>query len=175
MAMSLVSTYTPEELDYWSELYKQQDTESLESSDEWVVFYYGENLYAVLLNTLDEIANVQQGTAVPHAHSCILGLANIRGEPLLLLDMGQPLQQTTTFNFDINNRTLIFKSEDGKRVGFPVNQIYKVTELEQEGFQPLKQDVLVTSNAVTKITEQLGVPVFILDIEFLTETMLKQL
>jgi chemotaxis signal transduction protein len=173
--MSLVNTYSPEELDYWSELYKQQDIESLESNEEWVVFYYGDNLYAVLLNTLDEIACLTKGTAIPHAHSSVLGLANLRGEPLLLLDMGTPLHQSTTFSFDNTNRTLIFKCGDGKRVGFPVNRIFKVTELEQEGFQPLKQDVLVTSNAITQLTEQLGDPVFILDIEFLTETMLKQL
>jgi chemotaxis signal transduction protein len=134
-AEPLLEPLPESELERWTERYAESATESQTLGVHFVVVRVGGERFAVALDDLDEVACVTTGIAVPHVSPLVLGLANIRGELLPLLDTGALLGVPARFRLDAANRTLVIRDHRGRRVGLPVEAVEAVEELSPECFQ----------------------------------------
>jgi chemotaxis signal transduction protein len=123
------------ELARWTDRYAESAIESRVAGVPFVLVRVGGEAFAVALEDLDEVACVSTGIAVPHVSALVLGLANIRGELLPLLDTGALLHVPARFRLDPANRTLVIRDQRGRRAGLPVEAVDAVEELDPQRFQ----------------------------------------
>lgn len=109
--------------------YARDEQESTLDLDQWLIFSLGNELFTLSMNELDQVANVSSGIAVPAVSSHILGLITVRGEPLILVDMGQALGLRHAPEPNEHQRVLVLKDDKGQAAGFLVDAIIKVTDL----------------------------------------------
>lgn len=123
------------ELDQFARLYASDDDSAATSSAEpHVIFRLGGERFAIALDDLDEVASVEGGIALPHVTAQVLGLSNVRGELLLLLDTAALLGLATQYRLDSNNRTLVIRDKAEHRVGLPVDAIEAVEDIDLADF-----------------------------------------
>jgi purine-binding chemotaxis protein CheW len=128
---------TAEALREWTAAYAQELTPpSAQAQAELILFRLGDERFAVRIDDIDEVANVTGGVAVAHASALLLGLTNLRGEVLPLLDTGALLGVASDFSLGPRNRTLILRDAGGRRCGLPVDAVLAVESLDLALFQP---------------------------------------
>ena len=125
------------ELDHWTGRYAQA-LDPLESSTDrvFVIVRVAGERFALPMQALDEVASVATGIALPHVSALVLGLANVRGELLPLLDTGALLGISAGYRLGPANRTLVVRDRRGRRTGLPVDAVESVEALDPESFQP---------------------------------------
>lgn len=127
---------TPESLRYWTAEYGRSAlTETNQADTELVLFRLGDERFAVPIGDLDQVACITGGIAVAHASPVLLGLANLRGEVLPLLDTAALLGAGTNLGIGPANRTLIVRDRRGRRSGLPVDALVGVTSLRRDAFR----------------------------------------
>ena len=110
-----------QELAYWTELLAKEDVSASRTEEDFLVFRLGRERFALAMTDLDEIASLSAGVALPHMGGLIQGLANLRGETLLLLDPATALNAHASPRLGRDNRTLVIKDRQGRRTGFMVD------------------------------------------------------
>jgi len=111
------------------------ETESDLNSTTFVLFRLGGERFAIALDDLDEVACVETGIAVANVDPSILGLANLRGELLPLLDTAAMLGKRCDYRLGGDNRTLVIRDRFGRRSGLPVERVDAVEYLDTGIFQ----------------------------------------
>jgi purine-binding chemotaxis protein CheW len=101
----------------------------------YVLFRLGDEHFAVALDDLDEVACIENGIALANVDPVVLGLANLRGELLPLLDTAALLGTRADYLIGGNNRTLIVRDRQGRRSGLPVDRVDAVEALDPGIFQ----------------------------------------
>ncbi len=93
-------------------------------SDEWsgVVFGIGESRLACNIDRISEILPCPQSTPVPGAKSWIVGLANVRGELLTVVDLAWYLTGVRTPIS--NNSRLLAASLNKAPIGLLIDEVY---------------------------------------------------
>lgn len=125
------------ELDFWTARYTQSlDDQGQSDGQVYVIARIGSERFAIPMQDLDEVASVTTGIALPHVSHRVLGLANIRGELLPLLDTGALLGISASHRLGAANRTLVVRDQDGRRTGLPVDAVESVETLDPNAFQP---------------------------------------
>ena len=122
-------------LDYWTGRYAQAIGTAQTGGRPFVVVSLGGERFAIALDDLDEVACIASGIALPHVSPLVLGLANVRGELLPLLDTAALLGVGGGYRLGIANRTLVIRDRRGRRTGLPVDGIESVEELHPDAFQ----------------------------------------
>jgi chemotaxis signal transduction protein len=123
------------ELDYWTERYAQGGAEVEHPGQAYVLVRLSGERFAVAMQDLDEVATVTTGIALPHLDPRVLGLANVRGELLPLLDTAALLGLGTAYRLGGRNRTLVIRDQHGRRTGLPVDAVEAVEDLDPGTFQ----------------------------------------
>jgi chemotaxis signal transduction protein len=108
--------------------YTEAEEKAVMSQQEWVVFELGDELFTLSMNELDEISSMQGGIAVKAINRHVLGLISIRGEPVILVDMGQTLGVRPAIEPNDLQRVLVLRNNEGESAGFLVDRIIKVTD-----------------------------------------------
>jgi purine-binding chemotaxis protein CheW len=124
------------EADYWTERYAQGGAAAEHAGQSYVLVRLGGERFAVAMQDLDEVATVTTGIALPHLDPMVLGLANVRGELLPLLDTAALLGLNTAYRLGARNRTLVVRDQRGRRIGLPVDAVEAVEDLDPGAFQP---------------------------------------
>lgn len=133
-------------------------------STTFVLFRLGGERFAIALDDLDEVACVETGIALANVDTTILGLANLRGELLPLLDTAALLGGRGDYRLGGNNRTLVIRDRYGRRSGLPVDGVDAVEQLDTGIFQ-----LRATASANTPIrragvAEHAGAALSLLDV-----------
>lgn len=125
------------QLDHWAKLYAAQEKTQAQASkqQQWLVFKLGEELFTVLMSELDEISVSASGSSLPHTQHALLGVIGVRGEPVLLADLGLLLSMRSTPIPSDDQRILIFKDPQGRKTGFLVDRLLGVKDLAETQFQ----------------------------------------
>ena len=115
-------------------------------SDEWsgVVFAVGDSRLACNIDRISEILPCPQSTPVPGAKSWIIGLANVRGELLTVVDLAWYLTGVRTPVH--NNSRVLAASLNKAPIGLMIDEVYgqrhfldsESKPAELEGDSPLK-------------------------------------
>lgn len=126
-----------EELDRQAKEYATDIDQELEEYvvAQWLIFELGEQLYTVALDSLDEVAVMTNGAMLPHAPTGILGLINLRGNTILLADLGTFLSGRPVPAPHHEQRILIYKDEGERRTGFLVDRIQSIVSLNDASFE----------------------------------------
>lgn len=125
------------ELKEWAAFYARPATTAEHSDDAaaYVVFVLGGERFAVSLDDLDEVARVECGVGLDHVSPLVLGLANIRGEVVPLLDTAAALGVRSTYRLGSPNRTLVIRDEQDRRTALPVERVQSIELIDSEQFQ----------------------------------------
>jgi len=128
------------ELDHWTGRYAQalDPAESLTGRVFVIVRVAGER-FALPMQVLDEVASATTGIGLPHVSALVLGLANVRGEIVPLLDTGALLGISGNYRLGPANRTLVVRDLRGRRTGLPVDAVESVELLDPNSFQAQAQ------------------------------------
>jgi len=120
----------------WTAAYAQElAPPSAQAQVDFILFQVGDERFALPIDDVDEVANVTGGIAVAHASSLLLGLTNLRGEVLPLLDTGALLGISSSCSLGARNRTLILRDPRARRCGLPVDLVLAVQGLDPALFQ----------------------------------------
>lgn len=141
------------ELEHWTRRYAESLAGARASGLSHVLVRVAGERFAIALDDLDEVACVSTGIALPHVAAMILGLANIRGELLPLLDTAALLGIGATYRLGSDNRTLVIRDQRGRRAGLPVDSVESVEELDPEMFRALSDpdpSPLIRRNGLTE-------------------------
>ncbi len=122
---------TRTELDERAAFYarESQDEKVVDRRGEWLVFDVEGELFAVRVEELDEVASPQRGSALPGVHPSILGLLNLRGETMLLVDLGRAigLRQGIPPSAP-EQRILVVADGQGARTALLIDRVQQVAD-----------------------------------------------
>jgi purine-binding chemotaxis protein CheW len=97
-------------------------------------FYVGEALCGMDILKVQEINKLIEMTRVPQAPEYVLGILNLRGEIVTIIDLGKKLGLKTT---ELNHKTRnIIVNSNGEHIGLMVEQISDVIQAEWEKVEP---------------------------------------
>ena len=97
---------------------------------ELATFYVGSALCGMDILKVQEINKLMQMTKVPQAPEYVLGILNLRGQIVTIIDLGKKLGLGET-DLDQDPRNIIVNSSGG-HVGLLVNKISDVVEADME-------------------------------------------
>jgi len=97
-------------------------------------FYVGEALCGMDILKVQEINKLIEMTRVPQAPEYVLGILNLRGEIVTIIDLGKKLGLKST---ELNHKTRnIIVNSNGEHIGLMVEQISDVIQVEWEKVEP---------------------------------------
>ncbi len=133
---------TQAELKHWAELYAHDNSTAVQagSGHAHVIFRLGGERFAVPLADLDEVARVEVGIGLSRAGALVLGLVNIRGEVVPLLDTAGALGARGSYRLGNKNRTLVVRDARDRRTALPVDQIESIELLPPDLFRVHRND-----------------------------------
>jgi len=105
-------------------------TEIHSDTVELATFYVGEALCGMDILKVQEINKLIEMTRVPQAPEYVLGILNLRGEIVTIIDLGKKLSLKSTEMSD-KTRNIIVNS-NGEHIGLMVEKISDVVQAEWE-------------------------------------------
>lgn len=97
-------------------------------------FFVGEALCGMDILKVQEINKLIEMTRVPQAPEYVLGILNLRGEIVTIIDLGKKLGLKST---ELNHKTRnIIVNSNGEHIGLMVEQISDVIQAEWEKVEP---------------------------------------
>jgi len=165
---------TRDELEKWAVVYSASKKEEEKSAalGQWLVFQLNKEFYTVSMNELYEVAVMTGGAALPNAPRGVMGLINLRGETILLADMGAMLSDRACPTPDIHQRILIYKDKDGHRTGFLVDKIKDIELVADLAFKTYKaEDKETQQGFVEKVAEVKGKTIARVNIKAMAEQL----
>ncbi|MDQ7074846.1 MAG: chemotaxis protein CheW [Gammaproteobacteria bacterium] len=124
--MALAVENDPEAL---AERQSEAEDEALEERNQYVSFQVGEEVFAFPMNTVLEIIRLPETVAVPLTPKALLGLANLRGSVLPILDLRQMLDLPTR---EYNDASRVIVTDLGAPVGLVVDKVARVMQVEAD-------------------------------------------
>jgi len=110
----------------------------VESAKSFLSFKLGEEHFAIHVMKIMEILEVPKITKVPHAPNFLVGVINLRGAVLPVID-GRIKFGMTPIEYTINTCVLVLKieiNEDTVMVGALVDSVSEVFEIDESKIQP---------------------------------------
>jgi len=111
-----------------------QQKESSKNIVELATFYVGDALCGMDILKVQEINKLMQMTKVPQAPEYVLGILNLRGQIVTIIDLGKKLGLGET-DITQDPRNIIVNSSGG-HVGLLVKKISDVVEADMERREP---------------------------------------
>jgi purine-binding chemotaxis protein CheW len=100
-----------------------------------VIFRLNETLFALDIRSVQEIVQQSDIVSVPSAPSFILGIVNLRGRIMAVVDSKRLLSIGET---PIADRVLVMVAQIGEYlVGFTVDEVVQVTRIAAEAIEPV--------------------------------------
>ena len=117
----------------------QEEEEEREVFETWVEFELAGELFALPVAQVREILRVRDVTPVPHPPFPVIGVINLRGRVVPLLDLRARLGMRATPPDD-RSRVVLVESQK-RRIGLLVDAVKRVAQLAQSAMQPPPEEV----------------------------------
>jgi len=128
-----------------------------------VVFTLGREQYALPIQQVQEIIRMPVITSLPRKNPWYLGISNLRGQIVPLIDLGQKLLGSPS-SFDENTRVIIIECGTAM-VGVTVDAVNEVVRISQDCMVDLADIKEVKAHQLTGIARMSEQLVLLLDIE----------
>jgi len=129
-----------------------------------VIFTLGKELYGVTIHSVESIIKLQAITLVPRTASYILGVTNLRGTVVPVLDLRKRFNLPSSENTP--NTRIVIINADGAKVGIVVDEVTEVLKVGRNSIQPPPpMSTTIESsfiNGIARINDRL---VILLDLE----------
>lgn len=120
----------------------QKNTESIdltargkrEDEEQLVIFMLAQETYGVNIHAVESIIKLQPITEVPRSANFILGVTNLRGTVIPVLDLRKRFNMCPCEN-SANSRIIIVNAE-GAKVGILVDEVDEVLKVSRDAIQP---------------------------------------
>lgn len=106
---------------------------------ELLCFRAGGQEYGLPLRSIQEIRSHQHATPLPGQGAAVLGVLDLRGQVIALLDLRQLLNLPCADEADAELRAVIVLVQDGKRLGLVVDEVLDVLPVPPERLRLLPQ------------------------------------
>lgn len=138
---------------------------SIDDDDEQlVIFTLGKELYGVTIHSVESIIKLQAITQVPRTAAFILGVTNLRGTVVPVLDLRRRFNLASCE--DTSNTRIVIINAEGGKVGIVVDEVTEVLKVPANSIQPPPaMSTTVESafiNGIARINDRL---VILLDLE----------
>jgi purine-binding chemotaxis protein CheW len=114
---------------------KEMTKNNLADEDEHlVIFTLGQELYGVTIHSVESIIKIQAITEVPRTAAFVLGVTNLRGTVVPVLDLRKRFN--LEFSETTPNTRIIIVNAEGSKVGIVVDEVTEVLKVPQNSIQP---------------------------------------
>jgi purine-binding chemotaxis protein CheW len=132
-------------------------------STQMVVFKLSNEEFAVEVSCVEAIIKLQAITKVPHAPAHVVGVTNLRGNIVPVIDLKKRLSLPSTEN-SIDTRIIVAILQDSK-VGMVVDAVSQVIEIEDSQIEPTPQiSTSIDSTYIRGIVKVENLLVILLDL-----------
>jgi len=101
---------------------------------EMATFYVGEALCGMDILKVQEINKLMEMTTVPQSPEYVMGILNLRGQIVTIIDLGEKLHLGKTNVSDMSRNIIV--NAKGEYVGLLVNRISDVVEAQWDKVEP---------------------------------------
>lgn len=131
----------------------------------FVVFRLGHEHYGLPIASVGSIIRYEPATSVPRAPEAVLGVINIRGRVIPVLDLGRRFGQDA-FEPGPQSRIIVAESRNGS-LGIVVDSASEVVSFAESQINPVPEGILGadTARAFTGVVERDGSLVVLLDLD----------
>ncbi|QDV71039.1 Chemotaxis protein CheW [Rosistilla carotiformis] len=109
---------------------KTLEPKSVVEDQQFATFYVGDVLLGIAIDRVREINRLSEITCVPHAPRHVLGVVNLRGEVVPLLDLGILLGLPST-QVGSDSKNMIVQA-DGQLLGLVVDRVSDILAVSHE-------------------------------------------
>ncbi|WP_208560882.1 chemotaxis protein CheW [Marinilactibacillus kalidii] len=99
-----------------------------------IVFRLGERTYGFSTDKVEEITTTLTTTNVPHSPDWTVGLVNLRGQVMTLVDLDKRLNEPSSTDDEWYKNTIIVHTEDNP-IALKVGPVIGVTDVEEDEVQ----------------------------------------
>jgi purine-binding chemotaxis protein CheW len=99
-----------------------------------VIFTLGQELYGVTIHSVESIIKIQAITEVPRTAAFVLGVTNLRGTVVPVLDLRKRFN--LEFSETTPNTRIIIVNAEGSKVGIVVDEVTEVLKVPQNSIKP---------------------------------------
>lgn len=110
--------------------------EAEEPSIQYCTFRFENELYGIEIDQIQEIINLQKVFPVPRAPNYIMGVINLRGNIVPVIDI-KPILKLPLWKQDINSRIVLINADSNMIIGIVVDEIGDVVSLTGSKIEPL--------------------------------------
>ena len=145
----------------------------MDESNQFVVFKVGVEEYAIPILKVNEIIRLKgiNITEVPNTQKYIVGIINLRGEVIPILDLRMKFNMPKR-ELDDNHRIIIV-SIQGNSIGFLVDSVSEVARIDSEDItRPPEEISDINSKYITGVAKYKDRIFILLDIELITNDKL---
>ena len=103
------------------------DLKKDDNEEHLVIFTLGKELYGVTIHTVESIIKIQAITEVPRTASYVLGVTNLRGTVVPVLDLRKRFN--LQFSETTPNTRIIIVNAEGSKVGIVVDEVTEVLKV----------------------------------------------
>lgn len=135
-----------EQEDMWQALLRSGETVATEEDYEhgyerevrkdlrrYVAFRVAKETYALPIDALHEISRLFQTTPVPHTADFVVGIGNVRGDVIPVIDLPTRLGLRSTERS--RSARVLIAHHEGERYGFVVDEVYEVVSIAPEDLE----------------------------------------
>jgi len=134
---------------------------------EWIEFTVGDSRYGLNVDKVIEIIQTKPVTKVPLSHPYILGMVDLRGEVVPIIDMSKVLSKGSSTN-TLEEKYIVAEIYD-KKVGFYVHGISNIHRLHKGDIH--QPDTNSTDFEVEGLIDDEQGPIYLLNVEKIIEKM----
>ncbi|OQY50021.1 MAG: chemotaxis protein CheW [Desulfobacteraceae bacterium 4572_89] len=116
-----------------------QANTGMQENMELATFYVGKALCGIDILNIQEINKHFEVTTVPQAADYVVGVLNLRGRIVTILDLGKKLE-LSQIQKNKNNRNIIVRSQD-EHIGLMVDSISDVVMAEKKRIEPAPSNI----------------------------------
>ncbi len=106
--------------------------------DKYMTFNLSGKRYGISLSKVKEVTSFIEPTRLPNVPPYFVGLINLRGQVITLLDMAMKFG-IGQVNFRPQHTCIIISSVGDRQFGFLVDEVHEVTSFAQEDYSALKE------------------------------------
>lgn len=99
---------------------------AVEAPEQVLVFSLGADRFCVGIDRVDEIVKAGAVSSIPESPPIVEGVMDLRGETTTVIDPTTVFESDAT---DTDRQVIIFDTDAEKKIGWLVDQVYRVDEL----------------------------------------------
>jgi purine-binding chemotaxis protein CheW len=115
---------------------------------QFVVFSLDDENYAVDIAAVESIIKMQEITAVPHSPAYVMGVTNLRGSVIPVMNLRRRLNLSVQENTDDTRIMVVIM--DGVKIGMVVDDVSEVMRFAEEAIEPPPDMVLTDRSRFLK-------------------------